>query len=166
MARTWGVTRAKFWDIVGYGPGLLPVTVGGQTYLESVADNSVTWTRFISQVGQGAATFYATADWEEWLTPGRVCVVEKVTNHTVGSARLLACFIIEEIAPKVSNGVNVVDIRGPGLESLLNKQLLWSPIGSAVTTTTHLAATAPGPSPRTVAGWPPMMPPSQSTICT
>lgn len=152
MARTWGATRAKFWDIVGYGPGLLPVTVGGQTYLESVADNSVTWTRFISQVGQGAATFYATADWEEWLTPGRVCVVEKVTNHTVGSARLLACFIIEEIAPKVSNGVNVVDIRGPGLESLLNKQLLWSPIGSAVTTTTHLAATAPGPSPRTVAG--------------
>jgi hypothetical protein len=47
MARTWGATRAKFWDIVGYGPGLLAVTVGGDTYLETVVDNSVTWTRLI-----------------------------------------------------------------------------------------------------------------------
>jgi hypothetical protein len=59
MARTWGATRAKFWDIVGYGPGLLAVTVGGDTYLETVVDNSVTWTRLISQIGQGAASFYA-----------------------------------------------------------------------------------------------------------
>jgi hypothetical protein len=100
MARTWGATRAKFWDIVGYGPGLLAVTVGGDTYLETVVDNSVTWTRLISQIGQGAASFYATPGWDDWLTPGRVCVVEKVTNHTDGDARLLACFIIEDIEPK------------------------------------------------------------------
>ena len=130
MARTWGATRAKFWDIVGYGPGLLWVTVGGDTYLETVVDNSVTWTRLISQVGQGAASFYAVGGWEDWLIPGRICVVEKVTNHTAGAARLLACFIIEEIEPKVSGGVNVVDVRGPGVESLLTKQLLWNPIGS------------------------------------
>ena len=100
MARTWGATRAKFWDIVGYGPGLRAVTVGGDTYLETVVDNSVTWTRLISQIGQGAASFYATPGWDDWLTPGRVCVVEKVTNHTDGDARLLACFIIDESASK------------------------------------------------------------------
>jgi hypothetical protein len=151
MARTWGATRAKFWDIVGYGPGLLAVTVGGDTYLETVVDNSVTWTRLISQIGQGAASFYATPGWDDWLTPGRVCVVEKVTNHTDGAARLLACFIIEDIEPKVANGVNVVDVRGPGLESMLTKQLLWSPIGSANIDTTHIAVDADAPSARTLA---------------
>jgi hypothetical protein len=151
MARTWGATRAKFWDIVGYGPGLLAVTVGGDTYLETVVDNSVTWTRLISQVGQGAASFHATPGWDDWLTPGRVCVIEKVTNHTVGSARLLACFIIEDVEPKVANGVNVVDVRGPGLESMLTKQLLWSPIGSADINTTHIAVDADAPSARTLA---------------
>jgi len=94
------------------------LTINGATYLETVVDNSVTWTRLISQIGQGAATFYATADWDDWLTPGRVCVIEKVTNHTIGDARLLACFIIEDIEPAVSNGVNVVNVRGPGVESL------------------------------------------------
>jgi hypothetical protein len=151
MARTWGATRAKFWDIVGYGPGLLAVTVGGDTYLETVVDNSVTWTRLISQIGQGAASFYATPGWDDWLTPGRVCVVEKVTNHTDGAARLLACFIIEDIEPKVANGVNVVDVRGPGLESMLTKQLLWSPIGSANIDTTQIAVDADAPSARTLA---------------
>jgi hypothetical protein len=151
MARTWGATRAKFWDIVGYGPGLLAVTVGGDTYLETVVDNSVTWTRLISQIGQGAASFYATPGWDDWLTPGRVCVVEKVTNHTDGAARLLACFIIEDIEPKVANGVNVVDVRGPGLESMLTKQLLWSPIGSANIDTTQIAVDANAPSARTLA---------------
>jgi hypothetical protein len=151
MARTWGATRAKFWDIVGYGPGLLAVTVGGDTYLETVVDNSVTWTRLISQIGQGAASFYATPGWDDWLTPGRVCVVEKVTNHTDGDARLLACFIIEDVEPKVSNGVNVVDVRGPGLESMLTKQLLWSPIGSANIDTTQIAVDADAPSARTLA---------------
>jgi hypothetical protein len=151
MARTWGATRAKFWDIVGYGPGLLAVTVGGDTYLETVVDNSVTWTRLISQIGQGAASFYAVDGWDDWLTPGRVCVVEKVTNHTDGAARLLACFIIEDIEPKVANGVNVVDVRGPGLESMLTKQLLWSPIGSANIDTTQIAVDADAPSARTLA---------------
>jgi hypothetical protein len=78
-------------------------------------------------------------------------VVEKVTNHTDGAARLLACFIIEDIEPKVANGVNVVDVRGPGLESMLTKQLLWSPIGSANIDTTHIAVDANAPSARTLA---------------
>ena len=151
MARTWGVTRAKFWEVAGAWNGNAPLTINGATYLETVVDNSVTWTRLISQVGQGAASFYATDDWEEWLVPGRVCVVEKVTNHTVGSARLLACFIVEDIEPKVTNGVNVVDVRGPGIESLLTKQLLWSPIGSANIDTTQIAVDAAAPSPRTLA---------------
>ena len=80
MARTWGVTRAKFWEVAGAWNGNAPLTINGATYLETVVDNSVTWTRLISQVGQGAASFYATDDWEEWLVPGRVCVVEKVTR--------------------------------------------------------------------------------------
>ena len=94
---------------VALGKMCIRDSVGGDTYLETVVDNSVTWTRLISQIGQGAASFYATPGWDDWLTPGRVCVVEKVTNHTDGAARLLACFIIEDIEPKVANGVNVVD---------------------------------------------------------
>ncbi len=156
MARTWGATRAKFWDVAGAWPSTSPLTVNGATYLETVVDGSVTWTRLISQVGQGSASFYATADWDEWLIPGRVCVVEKVTNHTVGAARLLACFIIEDIEPKVANGVNVVDVRGPGIEGLLTKQLLWSPIGSATITNTTITVKADAPSVRSIAqGSPP-----------
>jgi len=64
MARTWGATRAKFWDVAGAWPGTSPLSIGGATYLETVADNSVTWTRLISQIGQGAASFYATAGWD------------------------------------------------------------------------------------------------------
>ncbi|MBX7254432.1 MAG: hypothetical protein K1X50_20800, partial [Candidatus Promineofilum sp.] len=150
MARTFGATRAKFWDVAGAWPAVSPLTINGATYLETVVDNSVTWTRLISQIGQGAATFYATADWDDWLTPGRVCVIEKVTNHTIGDARLLACFIIEDIEPAVSNGVNVVNVRGPGVESLLSKQLLWSPVGNAVSTVTHLAVKADAPDDRTL----------------
>jgi hypothetical protein len=151
MARTWGATRAKFWDVAGAWNGNAPLTINGATYLETVVDGSVTWTRLISQVGQGSASFYATADWDEWLIPGRVCVVEKVTNHTVGAARLLACFIIEDIEPKVANGVNVVDVRGPGVESLLTKQLLWNPIGAGTPATTKLVTDADAPSARTLA---------------
>jgi hypothetical protein len=58
MARTWGATRAKFWDVAGAWPGL-PAEINGSEYLETVVDNSVTWTRLISQIGQGAAQFYA-----------------------------------------------------------------------------------------------------------
>ena len=148
MARTWGATRAKFWDVAGAWPGTSPLSIGGATYLETVADNSVTWTRLISQIGQGAASFYATAGWDNWLVPGRVCVIEKVTNHTTGAARLLACFIIEDIEPAVANGVNVVNVRGPGVESLLGKQLLWSPVGNAVSTTAHIAVKADAPDDR------------------
>jgi hypothetical protein len=151
MARTWGATRAKFWDVSGAWPGTSPLEINGSEYLETVVDNSVTWTRLISQVGQGAAQFYAVDGWDDWLTTGRVCVIEKVTNHTTGGARLLACFIIEEIEPKVAGGVNVIDVRGPGVESQLTKQLLWAPIGNAVTTTTHLAVTAGGPDDREMA---------------
>ena len=111
MARTWGATRAKFWDVAGAWPGTSPLEINGSEYLETVVDNSVTWTRLISQIGQGAAQFLAVDGWDDWLTPGRVCVIEKVTNHTTGGARLLACFIIEEIEPKVSGGVNVIDVR-------------------------------------------------------
>ena len=74
-----------------------------------------------------------------------------MTNHTDGDARLLACFIIEDVEPKVAGGVNVVDVRGPGLESMLTKQLLWSPIGSADINTTHIAVDANAPSARTLA---------------
>ena len=151
MARTWGATRAKFWDVTGAWPGTSPLEINGSEYLETVVDNSVTWTRLISQIGQGAAQFLAVDGWDDWLTTGRVCVIEKVTNHTTGGARLLACFIIEDIEPKVSGGVNVIDVRGPGVESQLTKQLLWAPIGNAVTTTTHLAVTAGGPDDREMA---------------
>jgi hypothetical protein len=151
MARTWGATRAKFWEVDGAWPGTSPLTIGGDDYLETVVDNSVTWTRLMSQIGQGAASFYALPGWDDWLVAGRVCLIEKVTNHTVGDARLLACFIIEDVEPKMSNGVSVVDVRGPGVESLLTKQLLWSPIGSADTATTHIAVDADAPSVRTLA---------------
>ena len=81
MARDWGATRALVWELdnVTGGTGM-PFAHGGRTYITEVVDGSVTWTRYISQIGNGAVTFYAFDNWEQFLVPGRIVVVEKLAG--------------------------------------------------------------------------------------
>ena len=151
MAREWGVIRAKFWEQDEPFVTGSPVTVNGKSYIDSIVDGSVNWTRLMSQVGFGSVSFYETENWANLAAPGRVCVVEQVGSHFSGGARLLACFLVEDIEPQVRNGLNVVELRGPGLESLLNKQLAWGVIGTAVVTGTTLVASVAGPDARSMA---------------
>lgn len=157
MARSFGVARLKFWE--QDEPFLLnsPITYQGVTYVESVVDGSLNWTRLMSGVGHGSVAFYTPGTyWQGLAVPGRVCVAEQLGGHYANGARLLGCFVIEEIEPSVRDGKDVVELRGPGLESLLNKQLAWGQIGTAVLTNTNLAVAAAGPSARTLAhGYPP-----------
>ena len=157
MARSFGVARLKFWE--QDEPFLLnsPITYQGVTYVESMVDGSLNWTRLMSGVGHGSVAFYTPGTyWQGLAVPGRVCVAEQLGGHYANGARLLGCFIIEEIEPSVRDGKDVVELRGPGVESLLNKQLAWGQIGTAVLTNTNLAVAAAGPSARTLAhGYPP-----------
>ena len=151
MARTWGATRGKFWELDLSFPDTPTIAYGGDTTLDAVVEGTANWTRYMSGIGNGSATFYAVDGWDTFIHPGHVCLVEQVTNHSDGTARILSCFLVEDIEPAVRNGINVIDVRGPGLESLLNKQLVWGQIGETVTTNTTLAVTAGGPDDREMA---------------
>jgi len=59
--------------------------------------------------------------------------------------------MIEEIEPRTAGGIPMVDIRGPGPESLLTKAPIFHPIGALEVTDSTLAAAVEGPRSETLA---------------
>ena len=154
MARSFNATRALVWELDEVLTGL-PFSYGGQTYITEIVDGSVTWMRYISQIGNGAASFYAFDNWEQFLVPGRILVVEKPGYYQdfqqALAGRLLACFLIDEIEPTTNGGISIINVRGQGVEALLTKQAVWSPIGELQANYTELDVAVSGPSARTLA---------------
>ena len=140
MARVWGDTSAIFWDLDQIPSGA-PVTA---PYAEDIVivEDSVEWVRMLSQVGSGRASFYATINWGDYIQPGRIVAITQAVTGYSFFQRLLAAFIIEEIEPNTRDGISVIDVRGPGVESLLTKFPVWSPIGEEVILETTLSAGA------------------------
>ena len=67
MARSFGVARLKFWE--QDEPFLLnsPITYQGVTYVESMVDGSLNWTRLMSGVGHGSVAFYTPGTYWQGL---------------------------------------------------------------------------------------------------
>ena len=143
MPRNWGATKAYFYTL----PSLTQVVIGEANYFDGVVDNTVEWTQIVSQIGSGRATFYAVGAYASWLIPGRVCVITKALGgySGLGTERVMACFIVEDVEPYTSNGVSFVTISGKGVESLLTKELVWSPIGEENLIAAELTAARAAP---------------------
>lgn len=140
MARVWGDTSAIFYDLDQIPTGS-PVTA---PYAEDIVivEDSVEWVRMLSQVGSGRASFYATINWGDYIQPGRIVAITQAVTGYSFFQRLLAAFIIEEIEPNTRDGISVIDVRGPGVESLLTKFPVWAPVGEEVILETTLGAGA------------------------
>jgi hypothetical protein len=126
MPRAWGETKAYFYTL-----DLTQIEVGADDYYDAVVDNSVEWIRIVSQIGSGRATFYATSTWTNWLIPGRICVITKELGGYSGlpTERVIACFIMEDVEPYTRDGMSYIDVSGRGIEALLTRETVWSPIG-------------------------------------
>lgn len=140
MARVWGNTTAIFWNMDDIPSGA-PVDVDGVMEPRLVED-SIEWTRLLSQIGNGRASFYADDGWDDYIVPGRIVAITQAVTGYSFTSRLLAVFIIEEMEPTTRNGISIVDVRGPGVEGLLTKYPVWSPIGEEVIIEAELTAGA------------------------
>ncbi len=151
MPRIWGTTSAQFYELDQVTAGS-PVNVGGVTSITTVIDNTVEWNRITSGIGRGRASFYATGNWDQFIVPARVCMIYKaVSGYDPIVARVVACFIIEDVEPGVdANGLNIVTASGPGMESLLTRKPVWVPIGEEEIIEVSLLNTAAGPATTTL----------------
>jgi len=125
MPRQWGATRAYVRELDNVPTGS-NFTYGGRQYLTNVVPDSAVWNRKMSQIGDGAARFYPTQDWDRFLVPGRVLVVEQPVSGYGFVARTITCFLIEDVEPSTKGEINV---RGPGVEVLLTRRPRFEPIG-------------------------------------
>lgn len=126
MPRQWGATRAYVRELNQIPTGA-NFSYNGRQYLTNVVPDTAIWNRRISQIGDGAARFYPTQDWEMFLVPGRVLVVEQpVSGYPQFLVRTITCFLIEEVEPASSGEVFV---RGPGVESLITRRPRFKPVG-------------------------------------
>lgn len=126
MPRQWSATRAYVRELNNVPSGV-NFSYGGRTYLTNVVPDSPVWNRAISQISDGSARFYQTQDWEQFLVPGRVLTVEQPVSGYAGFlVRTLTSFLIEDVEP-ATNGT--VMVSGRGVESLLAKVPVWTPIG-------------------------------------
>ncbi len=143
--RGWGGTWASFYELDNIVSGM-PVSYGGVNQFNSIVDNSAEWRRVLSGIGSGRVTLYAVNNWEQFVVPGRVCIVHKnVSGYAAIVSRLITCFLIENVEPGVRGGLNVVTLSGPGVESLLTKRPVFGPVGQETIYSTTLAAAADAP---------------------
>ena len=125
MPRQWSATRAYVREL-NQVPSGVNFSYGGRTYLTNVVPNSAIWNRLLNQIGDGAARFYQTQDWDKFLVPGRVLVVEQPVSGYSFVARTITCFLIEDVEPTTKGEV---EVRGKGVESLLARKPRFEPIG-------------------------------------
>lgn len=154
-SRGWGAVRAYIWELseISNVGGGSPFSYGGVSTLTNVVPDSVEWRRTLSAVGNGRATFYASTYWEQYLVAGRVCVVEQVMTGYGGVARTLAVFLMETVEPMTNgDGLGVVVVSGPGVEHLLSKKILWTPIGAETILDRVLSEEAHAPTSTTTTG--------------
>jgi hypothetical protein len=136
MPRQWGATRAYVREL-NQIPSGVNFSYAGQQYLTNVVPNSATWNRLLSQIGNGSARFYPTQNWDKFLVPGRVLVVEQpVSGYSGFLVRTITCFLIEDVEPTTKGEV---EVRGPGVETLLARKPRFSPIGEERVYTTAIA---------------------------
>lgn len=144
-SRAWGGAWASFYELDNIVSGM-PVSYGGVNQFNSIVDNSAEWRRVLSGIGSGRVTLYAVNNWEQFVVPGRVCIVHKnVSGYAAIVSRLITCFLIENVEPGVRGGLNVVTLSGPGVESLLTKRPVFGPVGQETIYSTTLAAAADAP---------------------